>query len=212
MARTDYLGTVEEVIGRIHRGDFYQLNLCLRLHARRLKPVPALFARMAAALRPAYAALVSGPGGRMVASFSPELFLRVRGRRVTTSPIKGTAPRTPNGAAMLRASAKDAAENVMIVDLMRNDLSRVSRPGTVTVDDLLDVQPHPGVWHLVSTVHGELTDGIGTADLLAATFPPGSVTGAPEAGGGACHRGTGAGAAGRVHRVPWPGLPSPAPT
>ena len=178
--RTDYLGTVDEVIGRIHRGDFYQLNLCLRLHTTLSEAVPALFARVAAALRPAYAALVSGPGMRMVASFSPELFLRVRGRRVTTSPIKGTAPRTPTGAAMLRASAKDAAENVMIVDLMRNDLSRVCRPGTVTVDELLDVQPHSGVWHLVSTVHGELTDGVGTADLLSATFPPGSVTGAPK--------------------------------
>ena len=179
-ARTDYLGTVEEVVGRIRRGDFYQLNLCLRLHATLAEPVPTLFARVTAALRPAYAALVSGPGMRMVASFSPELFLRVRGRRVTTSPIKGTAPRTPTGAAMLRASAKDAAENVMIVDLMRNDLSRVCRPGTVTVGELLDVQPHSGVWHLVSTVHGELTDDVGTADLLSATFPPGSVTGAPK--------------------------------
>jgi para-aminobenzoate synthetase/4-amino-4-deoxychorismate lyase len=178
--RTDYLGAVEDVIGRIHRGDFYQLNLCLRLRAPSAEPVPALFARTAAELRPAYAALVSGPAMRMVASLSPELFLRVRGRQVTTSPIKGTAPRTRTGAATLRASAKDAAENVMIVDLMRNDLSRVCRPGTVTVDDLLDIQPHPGVWHLVSTVHGELADGVGTADLLRATFPPGSVTGAPK--------------------------------
>lgn len=179
-ARTGYLGAVEDVIGRIHRGDFYQLNLCLRLHATSAEPAPVLFARIAARLRPAYAALVSGPGGRLVASFSPELFLRVRGRAVTTSPIKGTAPRTAAGAAALRSSTKDAAENVMIVDLMRNDLSRVCRPGTVTVDELLDVQAHPGVWHLVSTVHGELTDGVGTAALLEATFPPGSVTGAPK--------------------------------
>ena len=179
-AQTAYLGTVEEVVGRIHRGDFYQLNLCLRLHATLAEPVPALFARVAARLRPAYAALVPGPGERMVASFSPELFLRMRGRRVTTSPIKGTAPRTPTGATALRASAKDAAENVMIVDLMRNDLSRVCRPGTVTVDELLDVQPHPGVWHLVSTVHGELAEGVGPGGLLRATFPPGSVTGAPK--------------------------------
>ena len=179
-AQTAYLGTVESVVGRIHRGDFYQLNLCVRLHARLDRPVPALFAGIAGRLRPAYAALVSGPGDRMVVSFSPELFLRVRGRQVTTSPIKGTAPRTPTGAATLRASAKDAAENVMIVDLMRNDLSRVCRPGTVTVNELLDVQGHPGVWHLVSTVHGELVDGIGPSDLLQATFPPGSITGAPK--------------------------------
>ena len=179
-----YLATIEEVIGRIHRGDFYQMNLCVRLHARLGRPPPVVFAQVAARLRPAYAGLVSRPAAqgppRMVMSFSPELFLRVRGRRVTTAPIKGTAPRTASGEAALRSSAKDAAENVMIVDLMRNDLSRVCRPGTVAVDELLGVQPHPGVWHLVSTIHGELADGVGIADLLRATFPPGSVTGAPK--------------------------------
>ena len=182
--RAGYLATIEEVIGRIHRGDFYQMNLCVRLRARLGRPPPVVFAQVAARLRPAYAGLVSGPVAkgppRMVMSFSPELFLRVRGRRVTTAPIKGTAPRTAGGEAALRSSAKDAAENVMIVDLMRNDLSRVCRPGTVAVDELLGVQPHPGVWHLVSTVHGELADGVGIADLLQATFPPGSVTGAPK--------------------------------
>jgi para-aminobenzoate synthetase/4-amino-4-deoxychorismate lyase len=183
-ARAAYLAAVEEVIGRIHRGDFYQMNLCVRLHARLGRTPPVVFARVAAELRPAYAGLVSGPtadrSAGTVMSFSPELFLRVRGRRVTTAPIKGTAPRTAAGETMLRSSAKDAAENVMIVDLMRNDLSKVCRPGTVAVDELLGMQPHPGVWHLVSTVHGELADGIGAADLLAATFPPGSVTGAPK--------------------------------
>jgi para-aminobenzoate synthetase/4-amino-4-deoxychorismate lyase len=182
--RAGYLAAVEEVIGRIHRGDFYQMNLCVRLHARLGRPAPLVFAQVAARLRPAYAGLVGGPPPdgppRMVMSFSPELFLRVRGRRVTTAPIKGTAPRTAAGESALRSSAKDAAENVMIVDLMRNDLSRVCRPGTVAVAELLGVQPHPGVWHLVSTVQGELADGVGTADLLRATFPPGSVTGAPK--------------------------------
>ena len=182
--RAAYLGTVEDVIGRIRRGDFYQMNLCVRLHGRLGCPSPVVFARVAGRLRPAYAGLVSGPTGpgvpRTVLSFSPELFLRVRGRSVTTAPIKGTAPRTPAGRASLRSSAKDAAENVMIVDLMRNDLSKVCRPGTVAVEELLGVQPHPGVWHLVSTVHGELADQVGTPELLGATFPPGSVTGAPK--------------------------------
>jgi para-aminobenzoate synthetase/4-amino-4-deoxychorismate lyase len=183
-ARASYLAAVEEVIGRIRRGDFYQMNLCIRLHGRLGRPPPIVFAQVAGGLRPAYAGLVCEPsaGGspRMVMGFSPELFLRVRGRRVTTVPIKGTAPRTAAGKISLRSSAKDAAENVMIVDLMRNDLSKVCRPGTVTVDELLGLQPHPGVWHLVSTVHGELTDEVGTAELLHATFPPGSVTGAPK--------------------------------
>ena len=181
ITRLDYLAAVEEVIGRIDWGDFYQMNLCVRLHARTHSPAPVLFARMAARLAPAYAALVPGARGGMMASFSPELFLRVRGRDALTAPIKGTAPRTGgDGAARLRASAKDAAENIMITDLMRNDLSRVCRPGSVRVEELLSVQPHPGVWHLVSTVRGTLTEPTTTADLLAATFPPGSVTGAPK--------------------------------
>ncbi len=180
--RLDYLAAVEEVIGRIDWGDFYQMNLCLRLHALTSSPAPALFARLAERLAPAYAALVPGPRGEMTASFSPELFLRVRGRDVMTAPIKGTAPRAgdDHGATRLRASAKDAAENIMITDLMRNDLSRVCRPGSVAVQELLSVQPHPGVWHLVSTVRGTLTEPARTSDLLAATFPPGSVTGAPK--------------------------------
>jgi para-aminobenzoate synthetase/4-amino-4-deoxychorismate lyase len=115
----------------------------------------------------------------MVASFSPELFLRLRGGRVTTSPIKGTAPRTATGAASLRASAKDAAENVMIVDLMRNDLSRVCRPGTVTVDELSTCRPPRRVAPGVHGARGACRRS-GTADLLRATFPPGSVTGCPE--------------------------------
>ena len=98
-----------------------------------------------------------------------------------TSPIKGTTKRSedPDGS-LLRSSAKDAAENIMITDLMRNDLSRVCAPGSVAVTGLLEIQPHPGVWHLVSTVTGMLAEGVSPADLLAATFPPGSVTGAPK--------------------------------
>ena len=100
---------------------------------------------------------------------------------MTTSPIKGTTKRSedPDGS-LLRSSAKDAAENIMITDLMRNDLSRVCAPGSVAVTGLLEIQPHPGVWHLVSTVTGALAEGVSPADLLAATFPPGSVTGAPK--------------------------------
>ena len=94
--RADYLASVEEVIGRIHRGDFYQLNLCVRLHARLSRPPPVVFAHVTDRLRPAYAGLVSGPSTgrqpRMVMSFSPELFLRVRGRQVTTAPIRAPHP------------------------------------------------------------------------------------------------------------------------
>jgi para-aminobenzoate synthetase / 4-amino-4-deoxychorismate lyase len=184
-ARDDYLAAVEDVINRIDHGGFYQMNLCTRLHAAVGSRAPVIFGQLCEVLQPAFGALITGPlshgSSRMIASFSPELFLRVRDRTVLTAPIKGTAPRGPDdGAAMLRASAKDAAENIMIVDLMRNDLSRVCLPGTVAVQELLTIQPHPGVWHLVSAVRGELNSHTTTAQLLAAAFPPGSVTGAPK--------------------------------
>lgn len=184
-ARHHHLAAVERVIGRIGRGDFYQVNLCTRLRADFTGDAVAMFAQTAAQLQPSWGALVTaGTGDRPkhIASMSPELFLRVADGRVTTSPIKGTAPRTEDetAAEALRSSTKDAAENIMIVDLMRNDLSRVCRTGTVVVEELLALQAHPGVWHLVSTISGELRPGTTTADLLSSTFPPGSVTGAPK--------------------------------
>jgi len=190
LSQLRYLAGVEAAIGKINAGRFYQLNLCTRLWSRSLANAPVLFAHLAEQLDPAYGALLvtqsddQDPGqvAPDLVSMSPELFLRVRGRQVITSPIKGTAPRNLGDAdaPSLRASAKDAAENIMIVDLMRNDLSRVCRPGTVQVERLLELQAHPGVWHLVSTVTGQLADGITTGQLLGATFPPGSVTGAPK--------------------------------
>jgi anthranilate/para-aminobenzoate synthase component I/branched-subunit amino acid aminotransferase/4-amino-4-deoxychorismate lyase len=184
-ARDDYLAAVEDVIRRIDHGRFYQLNLCIRLHAEVGSRAPAVFARLCEQLQPAFGGLITGPlshgSARMITSFSPELFLRIRDRTVLTAPIKGTAPReADNGAAALRASAKDAAENIMIVDLMRNDLSQVCRPGTVAVQELLAIQPHPGVWHLVSAIRGELNPHTTKAQVLTAAFPPGSVTGAPK--------------------------------
>jgi para-aminobenzoate synthetase / 4-amino-4-deoxychorismate lyase len=185
-ARDRYLAAVESVIRRIDHGSFYQMNLCIRLHAEINSSAPEVFAQLCDQLQPAYGGLVTGPTScgvsRTVASFSPELFLRIQDRVVMTAPIKGTASRGSGngGAAALRASTKDAAENVMIVDLMRNDLSRVCRPGTVGVQDLLRIERHPGVWHLVSVVRGELDSSVTTGDVLAAAFPPGSVTGAPK--------------------------------
>jgi para-aminobenzoate synthetase / 4-amino-4-deoxychorismate lyase len=184
-ARDGYLASVEDVISRIDHGRFYQLNLCIRLHAEVGSRAPIVFGHLCAQLQPAFGGLITGPlshgSARMITSFSPELFLRIRESSVLTAPIKGTAPRgTSDGAAALRASAKDAAENIMIVDLMRNDLSRVCRPGTVAVQELLTIQPHPGVWHLVSAIRGELNPRTTTAQVLAAAFPPGSVTGAPK--------------------------------
>jgi len=161
---------------RIHAGDLLQANLALRLTgAAPQAAAPVLFTKGATALRPDRAALLTGPWGAVV-SLSPELFLTRAGRHVRSAPIKGTAAERDT----LAASAKDHAENAMIVDLVRNDLGRVCVPGSVTVDALAQARPHAGVWHLVSEVSGELRDGVGDAELLRATFPPGSVTGAPK--------------------------------
>jgi para-aminobenzoate synthetase component I len=114
-----------------------------------------------------------------VASLSPELFLRRRGDVVRSSPIKGTLPLDAAPSA-LRASVKDVAENIMIVDLVRNDLGRVAVTGSVTVPELLVVRPAPGVWHLVSTVSARVPVELPTSALLDAAFPPASVTGTPK--------------------------------
>jgi para-aminobenzoate synthetase/4-amino-4-deoxychorismate lyase len=170
---------------RIAAGDLFQANLALRLRAPLLGEPVDLFTRGVGALAPDRAALLSGPWGA-VASLSPELFVERHGEAVHTAPIKGTRPRPadPEAAEALRAelaaATKDRAENVMIVDLMRNDLGRVSEPGSVEVTTLAEVRPHAGVWHLVSEVVGRRRTGIGDGELVAATFPPGSVTGAPK--------------------------------
>jgi para-aminobenzoate synthetase/4-amino-4-deoxychorismate lyase len=175
---TGHMAAVAECVERIAAGEIFQANLCLRLEAAWDGDVARLFAQAAPLLEPAYGACFVTPWGG-IASLSPELFLRRVGREVTTGPIKGTAARTTDPAA-LRDSEKDRAEHVMIVDLMRNDLGRVAEYGSVRAPDAPEAQPHPGVWHLVSNVRATLAPGKGDAALLRACFPPGSVTGAPK--------------------------------
>jgi para-aminobenzoate synthetase component 1 len=161
----------------IAAGDVYQVNLC-RVVSAAAPPgadVAALGAALARGNPAPYSAVVRLPKhGVHVASASPERFLRRDDRTVESRPIKGTAA-APDG-----FLPKDTAENVMIVDLVRNDLGRVCEFGSVTVPALCAREQHPGLWHLVSTVRGTLRDGAGWPELLAATFPPGSVTGAPK--------------------------------
>ena len=174
-----HLAAVRACRERIAAGEIFQANICLRLDGRWEGDPLDLYARGAGALRPRHGALVAGLWGAL-ASLSPELFLRRRERRVWSEPIKGTAPREASAPAALVDSAKDRAENVMIVDLMRNDLGRVCEYGSVEVSSLYEPRPAPGVWHLVSTVTGTLRPGVGDGDLVRAGFPPGSVTGAPK--------------------------------
>jgi para-aminobenzoate synthetase/4-amino-4-deoxychorismate lyase len=176
---------VAECRERIAAGEVFQANVCMRLDGEFEGDPAQLFCRLADELRPSRGAFVAGPWGA-VASMSPELFLRREGATVWTDPIKGTTRRGATASedeerrAALAASEKDRAENVMIVDLMRNDLGRVCEYGSVQVDALAEARPGPGVWHLVSRVSGTLRPGVGNAELLRATFPPGSVTGAPK--------------------------------
>lgn len=184
VGRAEYVRGVQAVRDRIREGDVYQVNLCRVLDA----PLPAAagepsaagLARALALGNPApHAGYVHVPAGQglppaWVVSASPELFLRVRDGVVASGPIKGTAA-DPAG-----LTDKDAAENVMIADMVRNDLQRVCAPGTVEVTALLDVEQHPGLVHLVTRVQGRLRPGASWGALLEATYPPASVSGAPK--------------------------------
>jgi para-aminobenzoate synthetase component 1 len=171
-----YADAVREVRRAIARGDVYQVNLVQHLAAPFAGDPAALAARLRP-LRPHNRTPFVGPGWAIV-SASPELFLSRRGQRVRTMPIKGTRPLDRAGE--LSRSAKDAAEHVMIVDLERNDLSRVCEPGSVRWPELMATRALAGVAHMVSTVEGRLRADVGLAELLAATFPGGSITGAPK--------------------------------
>ena len=165
------------VLDHIAAGDIFQANLCTRLEAPFGGDPLDVFCAGVEQLRPAYAAFVSSPEGAL-ASLSPELFLRRTGDEVLSSPIKGTASLDTDPDELV-ASAKNRAENIMIVDLMRNDLGRVSVPGSVRVPAITRAERH-SVWHLVSDVVGHVAHGVRDSELLRATFPPGSVTGAPK--------------------------------
>lgn len=183
--RAEFEAGVTSIRDAIGRGDVYQVNLTRVLQAPLAGPgdlpegattdVAALGAALAEGNPAPFSAVLRLPSvGVHLASASPERFVSRDGNRVWSSPIKGTAAE-PDG-----FLPKDRAENVMIVDLVRNDLGGVCEPGSVTVPALCAVESHPGLHHLVSTVDGRLRSGVGWAALLDATFPPGSVTGAPK--------------------------------
>jgi para-aminobenzoate synthetase component 1 len=173
-----YGAAVDAVRAAIARGDVYQVNLVQHLSAS-FGGDPAGLAERLAPLAPLVSEPFSGYGWTIV-SASPELFLARRGRRVWTMPIKGTRRLGEAAPGELRGAEKDAAEHVMIVDLERNDLSRVCEPGSIRWPEFLAERPLAGVSHLVSTVEGRLRKEVGLAELLLAVFPGGSVTGAPK--------------------------------
>jgi para-aminobenzoate synthetase component 1 len=176
LTQLEYCAAVEETRKAIAAGTVYQANICRILSAPcSNERIAGLFLRLLAGNPAPYAALLDLPElGVQVASATPELFLRRADGWITSGPIKGT------GRVAADLQEKDRAENVMIVDLVRNDIGRVCEPGSISVPSFLRVEQHPGLVHLVSEVTGRLRPQVSWPHIVEATFPPGSVTGAPK--------------------------------
>ena len=176
MSRDQYIDAVEQIRESIAAGTVYQTNICRVLSTpREGRDLRGLGLRLDREHPAPHGGMVWLPDQQVqVASASPELYLRRDGDIISSSPIKGT------GRSAGDLLEKDTAENVMIVDLVRNDIGQVAQTGSVGVPSLLRHEEHPGLVHLVSTVEGRLRPDVGWADILGATFPPGSITGAPK--------------------------------
>jgi len=182
--RREYLTAVERVIEYIRAGDVFQVNLSQRFTVPSTVPASEIYGRLQTGSPAWYGALLDF-GDFALVSNSPELFLRVTrqpdgARRIVTRPIKGTRPKIPGLDEELRRSAKDQAELNMIIDLERNDLGRICEIGTVRVTEPRVIESHPTVYHGAATIEGVLRPDVALVDLLGATFPGGSVTGAPK--------------------------------
>lgn len=179
-----YLAQVEAIRAGIGRGEYYQVNYTQPLDLRVQGDPRELYARIAAANPVAHAAYIED-GTQGILSFSPELFVARAGATLTARPMKGTAPRDADPARdealgrELHASAKNRAENLMIVDLLRNDLGRLAEPGSVKVDALFTLERYPSVWTMTSTISAQAPHAT-LGQVLSALFPCGSVTGAPK--------------------------------
>ena len=173
-SQREYMQYVEKIREEIADGGVYQVNACRRLSIKSNAPLDLAFANILAA-NPAPFASYLKFGEFEIASASPELFLIRDGDDIKTSPIKGT-----KRSATEKFGTKDRAENVMIVDLMRNDLGQICIPGSIAVPELLRDEEHPGLSHLVSDVTGQLRDGISWSEIFAALLPAGSISGAPK--------------------------------
>jgi para-aminobenzoate synthetase component 1 len=185
LSRSAYAAAFRAVQQHIRRGDCYQVNLTQRFEAEAEGDAWHAYLRLRAINPAPFAAYLDLPDGKIVCS-SPERFLKLHDGRVVTKPIKGTRPRSTDSvrdralAEELRTSPKDRAENVMIVDLLRNDLGKCCVPGSVRASKLFDIESFASVHQLVSTVEGRLAPGKHALDLVAACFPGGSITGAPK--------------------------------
>ena len=187
VSRQAYLNVIEKIKEHIQQGDCYEMNYCQEFFAEEALVDPLFLYQQLMKISPAPFAALYRQGPRWLLSASPERFLCKRKNRLISQPIKGTARRDHKDVMademireQLRSSEKERAENVMIVDLVRNDLSRVCESGSVVVDELFGVYSFPQVHQLISTVSGELQPGVSFSTILKATFPMGSMTGAPK--------------------------------
>ena len=186
LSTAQYRQAFERIQAYIQAGDCYQVNFAQRFRAPCAGDPWVAYCALRAACPTPFSGFQSLPEGGAVLSLSPERFVRISERQVETRPIKGTRPRGQDAAedaanaAELLASPKDRAENLMIVDLLRNDLGRTCRIGSVRVPELFSLESYPNVHHLVSSVTGELADDKDALDLIAGSFPGGSITGAPK--------------------------------
>ncbi|MCU0379728.1 MAG: anthranilate synthase component I family protein [Chitinophagaceae bacterium] len=185
--REDYLDTLARLKDHIRRGDCYEINFCQEFFVEDAVIEPlTVYERLTRVSPNPFSAFYKLENCYLLCA-SPERYLKKTGSRIISQPIKGTAPRDMSDPVRdkafreaLLASAKERAENVMVVDLVRNDLSRVCREGTVAVDELFGMYSYPQVHQMISTVSGELREGTGFTDIIRATFPMGSMTGAPK--------------------------------
>jgi para-aminobenzoate synthetase component 1 len=175
LSQVEYKEYVERIRSAVGEGWVYQVNACRVLkNATEVNSLQGLFAQILQSNPAPWASFLQIPGIN-IASASPELFLLRTGDWIRTSPIKGTAPTNETS-----FGNKDRAENIMIVDLMRNDIGQICQSGTVEVPRLLATEQHPGLQHLVSDIEGQLVSGIAWKEIFAALSPPGSVSGAPK--------------------------------
>lgn len=185
MQRSEYLAAIDELLGFIAAGDIYQANYTFQAKVPYCGDALAVYARLRETARAGYGGFI-WTGSQSIASLSPELFFSLRDGQVMARPMKGTAPRLADeradaaAATALKCDPKQMAENLMIVDLLRNDLSRVAEAGSVRVPDLFRVESFPTIHQLVSDVTAQLPQGVGAVDVLRAAFPCGSITGAPK--------------------------------
>lgn len=187
MSRAQYISTIENIQQHILRGDCYELNYCMEFFAEDATINPVHTYQLLTQISPnPFSAFYKVHNSYLLCA-SPERFLRKKGSTLLSQPIKGTLKRAANDTAedeilkqRLYTSAKDRSENVMVVDLVRNDLSRVCKEGTVKVDELFGIYSFPQVHQMISTVSGVVNDEISFAEIITATFPMGSMTGAPK--------------------------------